>query len=426
MEDVLDIKSTKIKFPIKNTFINGFGSVCSGLLLLYILGYFAKHFSVEEFGVLSLVLSLIAYLTMFDAGFSRAVVREVAAMHNDPIWIKSIVGSASSVVAILSLTFVTALIPVYKFFINPSLFETIELYDVTYNSIVYVTLLLPAVLVTQVWLAFLEGKGYFGSLNTFKFFIVSVSFGTSLLFYNIDYSVTSVVLGVVAGRVIISILLCLYIIKKHQMTFFAFDLDAIKCLYKFGAWITANNFLAPLMDYLDRFVLTVTCGLAGSAYYTPPSEGLQKLQIIPSSISRSIFPQLCKENRGADQLIKKSVYITLFVGLGVVASSFLFGDWFVLHWLGSDYVKTSSFILKILSLAFFFNALAWVPSTALLAIGKAKITVFINSIEILPFIGILFVLTDQFGYSGAAIAVVIRNLIDMVLMFWYYRRVKIC
>jgi len=69
-------------------------------------------------------------------------------------------------------------------------------------------------------------------------------------------------------------------------------------------------------------------------------------------------------------------------------------------------------------LGVWINSLAFIPSSYLGAIGKPKTIATFHMAELLPFLGILWLLIHFFGLAGAAVAWSLRVAIDAVLLFW--------
>ena len=102
----------------------------------------------------------------------------------------------------------------------------------------------------------------------------------------------------------------------------------------------------------------------------------------------------------------------------IIALAFPFFD----IWLGTEFANNSSLILQILALGFLINSIASVPSSALQAIGRPDITAKLHMIELPIYLGILWWLVQAQGIIGAALAWIIRIIIDSTLLFWFFYR----
>lgn len=68
---------------IKNSFLNIVGYVVPTLVAIPALGYLARSLGAERFGIFTLAMALVGYAGIFDAGMTRAVIREIAIYRND-------------------------------------------------------------------------------------------------------------------------------------------------------------------------------------------------------------------------------------------------------------------------------------------------------------------------------------------------------
>ena len=62
------------------------------------------------------------------------------------------------------------------------------------------------------------------------------------------------------------------------------------------------------------------------------------------------------------------------------------------------------------------------PFTQLQANGLANITSIVHCIEVLPYLGLLYVLTLQYGILGMAWAWLLRIIIDTMIFFVFSKR----
>jgi O-antigen/teichoic acid export membrane protein len=120
------------------------------------LGLLARLLGPEAFGLFTLVFALIGYASIFDAGISRAVIREISLNRENAEEQKNIISTASVVVIILGS--IALLIMVL------SATKIVELLNVTPNlmseavkTFMLVSFIIPFYLLNQVWLGYLEG-----------------------------------------------------------------------------------------------------------------------------------------------------------------------------------------------------------------------------------------------------------------------------
>lgn len=387
------------------------------------MGFFARALDPESFGLLALVLAFVGYASVLDGGFARAVVREISALGADNADAAKIVGTALWVVLVIGGLAALGFVVLMPWLVD-LIHVTTNLYEGAIEGFRLAALMVPIILMTMIWLAPMEGLNQFAGLNLIRALGFALMFGASIAAVLIEPSFVSAVAGLLVGRVLMAVLSGWTSSTLTGCCFKKFDRGALQALYRFGGWITVSNLVTPLLDYLDRFALSVIGGASSLAYYAAPADGVQKMQSLPGAVARALFP-LLSVRQGHDQckLIMRALSIQALIGVGAAVVLIGLGDQIIAVWLGADYVEASSSVLKVLAIGFAFNAIAWVPQTALQALGFAKATAFVSLSQVLPYVLLLVGLTSAFGLVGTASAWAIRAFVDLCSLGWVYRRV---
>jgi len=72
-----------------------------------------------------------------------------------------------------------------------------------------------------------------------------------------------------------------------------------------------------------------------------------------------------------------------------------------------------------MGLGIMFNGLAQMPLAAIHARGETKIVALVHLSELIIYIPLLFFFISIFGITGAAMAWVLRAVVDFILMFYF-------
>ena len=235
---------------------------------------------------------------------------------------------------------------------------------------------IPLFLITQIWLAVLEGEERFGILNIYKSITGTLLSLLPVVFIYFFPSLESAIWGLVFSR-LLCLMIAFYLCKKIIInSFLNFSALTLKRLLMFGGWITVSNVISPLMAYFDRFIVSNQLGSAVVGFYTAPSEIIARLGIIPGAFARAIFPRLSSSTNVHDRKKNKKIVslILLLVTLPILLLGILFGDKFMVIWMGPNFSGAPSTILSILLIGFIFNSLAQVPFASIQSRGYAKIT----------------------------------------------------
>ncbi len=407
---------------LKNSTWNLLGTAIAAAVMIPAMGFFARALDTESFGLLALILAFVGYASVLDGGFARAVVREVAALGDfregitkivsTALWVVLVIGGLASLVFLGFVPWLIDLMHVRQ-----------DLHGAAVDGFQMACLMLPLILMTMIWLAPVEGLNQFATLNLIRAVGFILMFGVSVVAVFFKPSFVSAVAGLLVGRLLMAILSWWASRKFTDKSFGNFDRDALKALYRFGGWITVSNLVTPLLDYLDRFILSIVGGASSIAYYAAPADGIHKMQSLPGAVARALFPLLsASQDQGQSRLMVTAFIVQALIGLGVSIIMLGFGDQIIALWLGADYVESSGTVLKVLSIGFAFNAMAWVPQTALQALGFAKATAFVSLSQVLPYILLLIGLTNAFGLVGTAVAWAIRAFVDLCALGWVYRK----
>ncbi|WP_326972845.1 oligosaccharide flippase family protein [Citrobacter freundii] len=80
---LLQVFKNRVMSLIKNSFYNLAGFAIPTLIAVPALGYLARVIGVEAFGIFTLAFAIVGYASIFDAGLSRAVIREISIYRDD-------------------------------------------------------------------------------------------------------------------------------------------------------------------------------------------------------------------------------------------------------------------------------------------------------------------------------------------------------
>lgn len=409
---------------LKNTSWNIIGTAVSALAMIPVIAYVARELDVESFGLLTLVLSFVGYATVLDAGVARAAIREIARNRSDLHQIATTVGTAFWLVVVCALVGTTLLVSMSS--------EAVQWLNITsgLQSSAVVAFKIGSctvvpLLLTALWNAPLEGLGRFGVLNLVRGVGYIAMFVMVGLAVYIQASLVSAVIGLLIGRVLMAVMSMLASRWVLGGTPLAFDRHVLKRLYAFGGWLTLSNVISPVMDYVDRFVVSSIAGAREVAYYSAPADLVTKLSAVPHALSRALFPQLSVNTTSglcSATDIKLSIKVQILLGLGVFGAAVLFGEQIMGVWLGAGYAETSGAILKLLSFGFLCNSCNLVPYTALQAAGYSKLTAMVYLVELVPYLLVLVVLVNSMGVYGAAIAWCIKCVFELAAFYWLYKK----
>jgi O-antigen/teichoic acid export membrane protein len=379
---------------------------------------------VERFGVLGLAWMVLGYFGMFDFGLAQSTTRFVSAgvARGEHASLRPLVAGSAVLHIVLGLagaaTFallVPWLLTVFKL---PA-----ELVGETRTALYLLAASVPAMVLTAALRGALEGLQRFDVVNLIRVPASIVNYAGPLLALAFGDGLPLVVGVIVVARFVV---LIAYAVAVMQMVP-AGEPDArvtrvqLVSLAAYGGWLTATNFLNPIVIAADRFVIGAAVSVAAVAFYVTPYEVITKGWILSASLMGAMFPMftaLATSDPAAIRAACRSAQRYLlalaapFVVVIVGASDLLLG-W----WLGGDFSANSSRVAQLLALGMLINIVAQVPLTALNAVGRADVSAKIAVSELPLYIPSIWWAATHFGVEGVAAVWAARAALDAVALF---------
>jgi O-antigen/teichoic acid export membrane protein len=383
------------------------------------------HLGTDRFGVLTIAWSVLAYFSLFDFGLGRAVTVLAAEKigANRQFEVAPLAWTALSIMAVLGTLaglFASAGSPLlirYVFQVPPELQS---------ESIVACTLLglsLPFVIVTTGLSGILAGVERFDVLNQLRMPQGALSFMAPwavALWYPTLSAVVAVMVLVRIFFCFIYLFYCMRVIpdlSRHVGLQKRFIRPLLNC----GGWMTVSNVVGPVMIYFDRFLIGAWLSVAAVAYYATPHEAINRLLVVPISISAVLFPAIAhaleKSVTQAAKLFVRAMDLTTAIFFPVAAFAIMFANEVLTLWLGASFAQHSFRIFQLLMIGVFVNGFAQLGFAVVQGAGRADLTAKFHLIELPLYVGLLWYLLSRFGVIGAALAWSLRTLLDMVLLF---------
>lgn len=410
---------------IKNSFYNLLGSFLPMFITLFTVPIYISEIGETKYGVLALVWLLLGYFGLFDFGLGKAVANQIAYISNrekeNKTDLKEIFWTA------LNLNFLLGIVGgVLLFYLGPLIIFQLKvgtegIISEVIESILIISFAVPIVTASSVGIGYLEGKEEFGILNVvqvIKDILFQIFPLATALFIDVNlyYLITSAVIA----KLLITIVLFSVILFKNNLGVITFNLNKAKTLVSYGSAITVTNIIGPILSSIDRFLIGAVAGAKAVTYYTIPFNLAVKLNRITGSFSRALFPRLSMlSSSDSRKLSNKSLKILLVFITPIIIAGFLLLYPFLVIWIGENLASNSAPVGYIILLGVWINNLSVIPVTLLKGQRRPGIIAAIHSFELLPYLIIIWLLTNKFGVEGAALAWTIRVTIDAILMFLY-------
>ncbi len=408
---------------VRNSGWNVFGK---GLpLVAVVLGvpYLLNQLGDERFGLLSLVLAILAYANALNLGLGKAITHRVAgsiANGTRAIILARSVWSATPVQIVAGFLGAAML-----WLVAPAAVDAMSFSAVYHEEAVHALQLLgvvfPIILVGTSFRGLLEAEGRFDLVNLVLAPVGICQYSLPVLAVALGYGIPTIVLFLIGCQCVAVGAFAAICVRRYP------ELRArprasvgdLKALLTFGGWIAVSDLVFPMFTYLDRFLVAALAGVARLPVYVIPHEIVNRLWLLPSGIASAVFPVASAIDRrtGRDELAGlygQSLRLMVLAVVPVSALLALFSHDLLALWISPSFADDAAPLLRILSIGFVINAMSMLASALLQGQGMPRLRATIHLIEIPGFLLAAVLLIPAFGVIGAAWAWVVRMAITTV------------
>ena len=202
---------------------------------------------------------------------------------------------------------------------------------------------------------------------------------------------------------------------------------AIRPMLKFGGALVIGGIAGVLLVNLEKAVLARTSNVETLAYYSVAFNFAMMATMFSSAMLQSLIPAFSQlmtpEKRGQlNDLFLRALRMNIIGMLPVLVGLLVIARPLFTIWAGEDFGRESTGPFYILLAGLFFNLVAYIPYSLLMASGRTDIFAKLYWIELVPYLGLIALLTLKFGAAGAAAAWSIRVIVDAVVITLLARR----
>ncbi len=406
----------------RNTFYNVAGSLSLAAVSLAIVPLFLHRIGDARYGVLAIVLLLLGYFNFFDMGLARATANRIARLRDAADAERETVFWTALVLnTIFGMLGGVVLYGVSGYAFNAIFSIPDSMRQEVISSLPWLAAAVPLATVSGVLVGALEGRERFAVVN----FLQVVG---SILFQSVPL-VVAYVHGPQLSWIIPAAVLAraVSVFPLAVAAAWAVPLrlsggvrrSLVRPLLGYGGWVTVTSLATPILDTLDRMLIGGVLGAAAVAHYTVPAEFSSRFRILPGALARSLFPRMSAQSpaqasrQGSESLAVLSAVMTPLVVLGILAIGPFLG-----LWIGHDFALKAAPVGQLILIGIWINSHAFLPYTQLQAQGRPDLVAKFHLLEILPFVGILWLGVSFLGLAGAALAYTLRVAADAALLFW--------
>lgn len=214
----------------------------------------------------------------------------------------------------------------------------------------------------------------------------------------------------------------------NELFQFSISRKIIKPLLKFGGALVFSVIATILLVNSEKIILARVASVEALAYYSVAFTLANMATMFTTAMVQSLIPafsQLLKSDKKAElnNLFLRTLRINIIGLIPAVLILFVVAKPFFTIWAGENFGRESSAPFYILLFGLFFNIIAYIPHSILMAAGRTDIFAKIYWIELFPYLLAAALLTYKFGAVGAAAAWSLRVIIDAGIIVWFSKKI---
>lgn len=378
----------------------------------------------ERFGLLAIIWMGVGYFSLFDLGMGRALTKMVSERlgREDMDNLGTLIWTAFVILFALALLGSCILVILSEPLVTELLNVPGELCEEGVSAFRVLAVGLPLVIVTAGLVGLLEAHQCFGKITAIRVPLGVLTFAGPLISMQITPSITWATVVLLAGRTIalIAYYFAAASVRDELLRPQRPERVQLISLLSFGGWLTVTNIVGPLMTYFDRFFVGALLSLSAVTYYVTPYEVLSRLQMLPQAVMGVLFPAMSAahgaDHRRLTELYAMSSKVVYWTMLPVAASALLLAPEALLLWLGENFRDASTPVVNWLAAGSMINILARPAFTVLQSTGRPDLVAKTHLTELVPYLGLLWWLTNAYGIAGTAAAWTLRVAADTIIL----------
>jgi len=405
------------KWLFRSTVLNLFGLVLPLVVGFLSIPLVVRALGAQRFGILSLVWVVFGYFGLFDLGLGRTATKFISeALGRDEterlpgyLWTTVTLQAAMGLAAAAVLWAAAPAIAGRLLNIPDGfLVETVL-------TLRLVGLSLPVMFATASLRGVLEASQRFDLVNAVKVPVNVLFYILPLVGVALGFALPGIVVLLLFSRAAALAVWAALSVRVHPVLRArpAVQGALVKKLFSFSGWLGLSSVLYAVTSSMDRLIIGSLITVEAVTYYSAPYEAVNRVGVIPGSLSMVLFPAFSYLDAGrqrdrAEVLFARSVkFILLTTGPLFLYLMFFAGD-FLRLWLGPDFEAASRLVVQFLAAGFLVNAVIAVPNNYLLGIGRADLAPKYQTGELVAYAGLALAGAKLWGIKGVALASAVR------------------
>lgn len=427
---------SQIKAGAIFSYINMFVNI--GITFLYT-PFMLNMMGKSEYGLYSLVYSVIAYLSVLDMGFGNAMVRFVSKNQARGDKKKEHEINGLFLLLYLATGLISLIIGLILFANTQNLFgNTLNADEIAKTKVIMLILIGTISLsfplsVFDSYAIASERFVFLKILDILKHLAIPGLMIPILFMGGKSIAMVIVTSAVTLGYHIITMIYCFKKLKMRiKLSFKDVDKTLLKTITAYSFWVFLNIIIDSLYNNTDQVILGSVCGTTAVAVYAIAAKISSTNTSFSTAISSLFLPKITKtlEEKDGDKKVSdifiKVSRLQMYVMVLILSGFVIFGRAFIKLWVGEDYMDAYLIILLLI-------APAIVPLTQNIGISiiqaknKHQFRSIIYLIIAIINIAISIPLAMKYGGIGAAIGTALANIAGQIITMniFYWKKIHI-
>ncbi len=409
---LLDNKTFK-QTILKNTFWLLSSEVLCKFLMLLLTILIIRHLGPNEYGVFSFVFAFVAlFAILVDFGLSILIVREVA---QDTSRAKKYIGNIVTIKLILGIATFGLI-----YFVIQFLGKSAEVRFLIYLVAIHGVIASFTVFFQSVFRTF--EKMEYEALTKVIYSISLFCLAGIVLWQSLGIKVLvfTYIIAVAINLVLTLIIIC----KKFTKFHLSIDFSLWKTFLKQGILIGSGAFFVGIYVSIGITILkTMNISYSDIGLYSAAYKIITIPMFILSAVAASFLPVLSKERDNISRIIIHYHKATLIVAVPSFLVIGIFARSILTTFYGQDFASADE-VLRILSVLLIFVAIRDPFLYAIITKNKQNVYASVTFFGAVFSVACNFFLIKDFGITGAAIAMVLTEVLVFVLVLLYVTKIN--
>jgi O-antigen/teichoic acid export membrane protein len=411
---------------VKNVFTSWAGMVVTLAITFFFTPYLIEQLGKSQYGIWSLVFSLIAYMKLADVGMNQAIAKYVPQYYaqGDYRQLNQVMSSAARIYILVSLAIVLLSVAIaygllHYFKIEPE-----------YLDIARITLVLIGVnqAVTYVFIPFAALLPFHRAdiLNYFEIGTMIIQTCLIVVMLELGFGLVAMAM-VVLGLNIISHL-WRYRLRQKMFPMVKFSREAINSektrqLLTYGTYSLLIVAAWIVIFQTSNIVIGRYLSIEAVAVFSVPAAIVTQLRHSINAIAVPIVPTIShidahKDDRQIMTLYLKATRYLYYLSALIVIGALVFGGPFILLWVKEEFTE-SIIVLYVLIVPAAVYLPQMIANSVLFGVNKHKTLFFVLAAEGLSNIVLSLLLVKPYGLLGVALGTAIPQMIIYLFVYPY-------